>query len=467
MTLLLIVLEAAGLAAVPHVLLSGKRPVSMLIWIGVVLLFPGAGLLAYLVIGSDRIRRRRFERRRRRRGPQAAPQRREAAIPDLGLDDRRLLRAVARLCEHPLTSIQSITPYFSGKDYYPDLIAAIDGAREFVHTEIYFWRNDELGRRVLEAHAAAARRGVDVRVLVDEIGSIELRESFFAPLREAGGRFSWFYTFHPRRNRYFFNLRNHRKLQIIDGRTAFVGGINIGAEYAGEDPAFGDWQDLQLRVEGDVVNHLQEVFRHDWYFATEENLPPERYDRPAAEAGATPAVVVESGPDTRKGMALKALLTVIGHATERLELMTPYFVPEPDLVSALEIAAAKGVAVRLMISRKSDFRILVDIGRSFYDDLLRAGVAIHEYTRAMNHTKLAVADGRWVLAGSANLDARSMNLNFEVGILARAPELGDRLGTHIDRLFAEAVPIDPHRFARRSTWQRLKQGALRLWAPLL
>jgi cardiolipin synthase len=469
MTILLIVVEFIGLAAIPHVLLSGKRSVSMLIWIGVIVLFPGLGLAAYLLIGNDRVRRRRQFRRHAHRHtdregrPQATPD-----FTGLPPEDQRLLRAVSRLCSHPVAAVRKIRPYYSGKEYYPDLIAALDQAREFIHVEMYFWRNDDTGGKVLQALAAAARRGVEVRLLVDEIGSLEVRERFFAPLVEAGGRFSWFYTFHPRRNRYFFNHRNHRKLQIIDGRLAFVGGINIGDEYAGRNPSLGDWKDLHLLVEGDVVDQLHEVFRRDWYFATEEEIRLHPYGQPAGEEETgCPAVVVESGPDTNKGIALNSLLAAIGQATERLELFTPYFVPEPELVSALQIAAAKGVDVRLMVSRKNDFRVLVDIGRSFYDDLLASGIRIYEYTRAMHHAKLAVIDGRWILAGSANLDARSMNLNFEVGVLVRSTDLGRQLEAHFEGLFAEAVAIDPRRFARRSTYQRLRQGALRLWAPLL
>jgi cardiolipin synthase len=468
MTIFLVVVEIIGLAAIPHVLLSGKRPLSMLIWIGVIVLFPGLGLAAYLVIGNDRVRRRRFKRHTHR---QAGPRGRLPAarlFPGLPEEDQRLLRAVAHLCQHPVSSIRTVSAYYSGKDYYPELLAALEKARKFIHVEIYLWRNDDTGRRVLQALVDAARRGVEIRLLVDEIGSIGVGERFFAPLLEAGGRFSWFYTVHPRRNRYFFNHRNHRKLQIIDGSLAFMGGINIGGEYEGGDASLGDWKDLQLRMEGDVVHHLHEVFRHDWYFATEEEIDRlPRAPDDALEASASPAVVVESGPDTHKGIALNSLLAAIGQATKRLELFTPYFVPEPELVSALQIAAAKGVAVRLMVSKKSDFRILVDIGRSFYDDLLTAGVRIYEYTRAMNHAKLAVVDGRWILAGSANLDARSMNLNFEVGVLVHSAELCRQMEAHFEGLFAEAVEIDPRRFARRSTWQRLRQGALRLWAPLL
>ncbi|MFZ7127621.1 MAG: cardiolipin synthase [Desulfobacterales bacterium] len=467
MWVLLLALDLVGLMAVPHVLLSGKRPLSMLIWTGALLLFPGVGLLAYLLVGNDRVRRRRFKRHRRRFDEWGERHRSRQSFNGLDDADRQLLAAVSRISRHPVTSIQEIDAYYSGGDYYPELISAIDAAGEFIHAEMYMWRDDDTGRRILDALVKAAGRGLEVRLMVDEIGSVEVRERFFRPLVDAGGRFSWFYTVHPRRNRYFFNLRNHRKLMIIDGLRAFVGGINIGAEYEGRDPAIGDWKDLQIRVQGEVVNHLHEVFRHDWYFSTEENLEMSRYVRSFEKNPDCPAVVVESGPATQKGIALNILVAVIGRATDRLDLFTPYFVPEEALVSAIQVAAARGVKVRLMVSKKSDYQVSVDIGRSFYDELLDSGIDIYEYDRAMNHAKLAVVDRQWVLVGSANLDARSMYLNFEVGVLFKSTDLYRRMESYLEGLFEDAARIDQDRFSRRSTWQRLKQGAFRLLAPIL
>lgn len=467
MLILLIVLVLVGFTALPHVLLSGKRPISKLIWIGAILVFPGLGLLGYLLIGNDRVRRRRFKRRSRQLAETGRERESDNGMAPLETAERRLLEAVARLGNHPVTTARHVQAYYNGGDYYADLIASIETARDFIHVEVYVWRGDSTGQRVLKALVDAAGRGVKVRLLVDEIGSIKTREGFFEPLVNAGGRFSWFYTFHPRRNRYFFNLRNHRKLQIIDARLAYVGGINIGREYEGRNPLMGDWKDLQIRVEGEVVKHLQEVFRQDWYYATEEKLPVVQSRPPAGPQAACAAVVVESGPDTKKGVALNSLLSIIGQASESVELFTPYFVPASALVSALQVAAAKAVRVRLMVSKKNDFQLLVDVGRSFYDELLQAGVKIYEYDRAMHHSKLVVIDRKWVLAGSANLDARSMSLNFELGILFRSDALCQTLEAHFEGLFEQAQQIDPVRFARRSTCHRLRQGLLGLWAPLL
>lgn len=468
MLILLIAAECAGLALIPHVLLSGKRSVSKLTWISVILFLPGIGSIGYLLIGNDRLRRRRFKRRASRRqhaGKDAQSPtnftRQSQAEPDV-------LSTLSRLCQQPVTTISKVDAYYNGGEYYPALIQAIREATRYIHVEVYMWHNDETGRKILTELVNAAKRGLEVLVLVDEIGTIEVSEKFFSPLLAAGGKFSWFYTFHPRRNRFFFNLRNHRKLQVIDGRLAFIGGMNIGREYEGLDPAIGEWKDLQIRIEGDVVYALDDVFRHDWYFATEGELPSQHQpDLRQEQDTGCPAVIIESGPDANYGIALTSLLAIINSSSKQLDLFTPYFVPEPSLISALQIAVARGVVVRLMIAKKNDFQFLTDIGRSFYDELLAAGVHIFEYDICMHHAKMVIVDATWINVGSANLDARSMYLNFELGVFFKSPELCRTMALYIDKLFSDSARVDRERFAQRSLYQRLKQGFLGLWAPIL
>ncbi len=468
MLILLITLECIGLAIIPHVLLSGKRSVSKLIWISVILFLPGLGSTWYLLIGNDRVRRRRLRRRASRLRHDKAEAQQFGHFTGLVPREKDILSTLSRLCRQPITSIIEVDTYYNGKEYYPALLRAIQEATRFIHVEVYLWHDDKIGRKILTELVNAAKRGVEVLVLVDEIGAIEVSERFFSPLLKAGGKFSWFYTFHPRRNRYFFNLRNHRKLQVIDGRLAFIGGINIGQEYVGLENSMDDWKDMQLRVEGEVVNHLDEVFQRDWYFATEEELPVQRqFEIFKQQESRCPAVIIESGPDSNYGIALTSLLAIINSARQQLDLFTPYFVPEPSLISALQIAVARGVVVRLMIARKNNFQFLVDIGRSFYDELLATGVEIYEYGICMHHSKMILVDATWIQVGSANLDARSMYLNFELGVFFKSPELYRTMEPHIKQLFTDAVRIDRQRFAQRSLYQRLKQGFLGLWAPIL
>jgi cardiolipin synthase A/B len=464
----LLVIHVATWLAIPSVLLSTKRPASMLAWIGAIVALPVLGLLLYLAFGTDRLRRRRRQRRgespRKEEGSAPRPVAGEAELAEREID---LVRTVARISGEAPTGIARLSVLATAGDYYGDLAGRIEAARHHVHFQTYVWREDDTGRRLREVLVAAARRGVKVRVLVDELGSFETPETFFRPLVEAGGEFSWFYTIHPRRNRYFLNLRNHRKVQVVDGSVAWVGGMNVGREYEGRDPEVGVWHDLQMRFEGGLVRGLQESFAEDWYFATQRRIEDREYFPDPDGPDALPAVLVASGPDSARKPFLLSVIALCGFARERIDLFTPYFVPVASLVHAMQVAAARGVRVRLMVSEKNDHRFLVHIGRSYYEELMDFGVEIYEYGEAVHHAKVVQADDRWLLLGSANLDARSIDLNFELNVLLRSEEAGARLAERHEKMFASSARVEFEEFRRRPRRQRLAEGLSRLWAPLL
>ncbi len=234
-----------------------------------------------------------------------------------------------------------------------------------------------------------------------------------------GGKFAWFRTAHPLRNRWTFNLRNHRKLQIIDGRYAFVGGMNMGREYAGEDPQVGAWRDVQIEVTGPAAKKLQMVFADDWYFATEEKLLDARYYPKPTRPQRVLVQAMPDGPDSYEDPIQMTIDAMLHWAKKRVWLTAGYFVPNEPLLTALKVAAARGVDVRLLVSEKSDHPMLIHIGRSYYEELLRLGVKIYEYDKGVNHAKVVLVDDDWLMVGSANFDIRSMRLNFELNLLLR------------------------------------------------
>ena len=267
---------------IPFILLRNKPPVSTLAWIWAVLLLPYLGPLAYLVIGNDRVARKRL---RAGRELSAAAERAEREItpatatlvaqlkPRVQAD----LATLSRLNDVALSSAEDVRLLIGGADFFRALAARIDEAHEHIHVEFYTISDDARGREILDRLVAAAQRKVEVRVLADGIGSLGTSRRFFDPLVGAGGKFAWFRTSGILTNRWAINLRNHRKLQIIDGRIAFVGGMNLAREYAGEDPEIGPWRDVQIELTGGVAKKLQAVFADDWYFATGEKLTQRRY----------------------------------------------------------------------------------------------------------------------------------------------------------------------------------------------
>ncbi len=454
-------------AAIPHVLLAKKRPAATLAWVWSILLFPYFGALFYLLLGADRIKRKRL-----RRAAKAKLKRHGANATAADKVSRQspaaasLLRALATINGIPPSIGNDLRLLIDAATFYPALLQRIAAARHHIHIEFYLWRGDARGREFLDALIAAARRGVQVRLLVDQVGRLGTSRRFFQPLIEAGGRFACFHSL-PWRHTRLMNLRNHRKLQIFDGEIAFVGGMNIGLEYSGDDPAIGAWRDLQIEVKGNVVTFLQEIFATDWYFATEEKFSGSEF-YPEEQAGEGHLCqVIAGGPDLPLEPIPKSLIALLNFASKRVWIATGYFAPDILLLSALQICAARGIEVRLLVSEKSDHPYLVVVGRSYYEDLLRSGIRVFEYSKALNHTKAILVDDDWLMVGSANSDNRSMRLNFELNLLCHAREQAGQLEAMLCEDFAASREVTLSDLARQTLGTRLLQATLRPLAPLL
>ena len=459
-------------AAVPHLLFLKKRPAATLAWLWAILFIPFLGPIVYCLFGTDRLKRRRLKHRARfsawpshRRNPASATDEATAtAIQNLPGRERQFLQLLSRINQLPISSAEELRILRDAKEFYPLLEQRIREAKLHIHLEVYSWRGDETGGRFLRLLADAARRGVTVRLLLDGVGSFGLRRRQLNNFRAAGGRLAWFQGLDPRRGRFALNLRNHRKLQIIDGAVAFVGGMNIGREYEGLDPLFGHWRDVQVEALGSVVQALQEVFADDWCFATGEKIP----EQPApVHRAAFPVHVIVGGADRANEPLSKSIVSLLHEATTRVWIATGYFVPDDVMLEALELAASRGVDVRLLVAEKSDHWWLVGAGRSYYDELLAAGVRIFEYSAGTNHAKITVADKHWAMVGSANLDYRSMRLNFELNLLFRSPEHNTALAHILEHDFAASQEISPAVFARRPFRQKFAEAALRPLSPML
>lgn len=457
---------AVALTGAGHVLLQDKRPGVQWGWILALALMPLIGVFCYLMIGTDRLRLRRERRRDEFRSLheeafQAAGQVPPDAWPEPLAGG---MHALAELNGVSATGGNRFGVLTTASAFYKELAEAIDAAREQIWICFYIWRDDEVGRHFAALVTDAAARGVEVHLLVDEVGSGRTPNTFFDPFQDAGGHFSWTTTLNPHRNRWFLNLRNHRKIVVIDGSLAFTGGMNIGEEYL-DGLKDHRWHDLQLTVRGPAVTQLAAVFADDWYFATREKLLPVR-QAPELSDGST-AQLVAGGPDHPTETNAHCVAALINAARESLLLSTPYFVPDQSLMIALELAAARGVHVRLLVSTETDMGRLVILSRSYFGRLLRAGVEICEYPEDIHHTKLLLVDGVLSLVGSINLDVRSLHYNYEVALAIHDPRLVEQLQHCVlDRLGA-GRPLDMEVFARRPVRQRLLEGSLRLLAPLL
>jgi len=473
-----VLLWAIALALVPLVLVRRKEPSSTIAWILTLVFLPALGAVLFLMFGRDRVR---WPARRKREldaivRAQVARVRDEDAETPLRLAhdsptsalERALFDVGARLTHRRATRGNRVEVLSDGRATFDAIGAAIDGARHHVHAQYYLIRDDATGAWFRDRLVAAARRGVTVRLLLDGFGCFGIGRSWQRPLKEAGGRVG---VFLPMRSVLLqpVNLRNHRKILVVDGETAFTGGYNVGDEYRGGQMAgLGGWRDVHLRIDGPAAAELQRVFFQDWAFATSEPIDPQEYfprDTPAR--GDTTVAIVPSGPDTRTEAIHRIFFGAIAGAEREVLVTTPYFVPTESLRVAMEVAAMRGVAMKLLLPARSNHMVTFHAGRSFYTELLDAGVDIREYQPGIVHAKTLVVDRQVALVGSANMDLRSFRLNFEVHTLVHDTTTAARLVETFEADLGQTRRIELDAWRRRSVWLRLREGASRLVSPLL
>jgi cardiolipin synthase len=470
--------EIMALLLIPLVLVRRKEPSSTIAWILTLVFIPALGAILFLAFGRDRVRwpakrKREADARVRATVNAIAPatESREAADMVLASEasdlEIALFKVGALLTHGRSTSGNKVTMLAGGNETYAALGAAIDAARHHVHAEYYLIRNDATGAWFRDRLVAAAARGVEVRLLCDGYGCFPLGASWSRPLRKAGGHVAQFL---PMRSMFLqpVNLRNHRKIVVVDGTVAFTGGLNIGDEYKGAMPGIGEWHDLHIRIEGLAASDLQRIFVQDWSFATGEEIAPAAYfPERTSEPGAATLAIIPSGPDTRNEAIHRLFFGAIAGARERVLITTPYFVPDQAILVALELAAMRGVDVRIILPHHSNHAVTFHAGRSFYETLLEAGVKLYEYEPGIVHAKAMVVDGRVALVGSANMDMRSFRLNFEVHTLMHdeptARSLEATFAAHLAKSQLQALAT----WKQRALSLRVLEGAARLVSPLL
>lgn len=437
-----------------------REPVATLSWLLSLAALPVVGLVIYYLVGPLRIRRQRLRRARARAALAAAP------LPGDGVNlvERQVAQLARRTTGLMPKAMRQPQLLRDGAETYEAMLEAIAGARHHIHLASYIFDPDTTGRRFLDALVAKAREGVTVRLLIDSVGSSGTRNRFFAPLRQAGGEVAWF---HPVRLRFprrpALNQRSHRKLLIVDGTLGFTGGVNITDT---EDPRLRPdaYCDLHLRFRGAAVQGLQLTFIEDWAYVTGQALCEPVY-WPPLDVGGVPALVIPSGPDSPWEAFHRVAVESIHDATERVWLVTPYFVPSEAARMALTNAALCGVDVRLMLPRRADSRLVSAAARSYYDELLDAGVRIFEYQPNLLHAKTLLVDRRHLLIGSANFDYRSFRVNFELSTLVSDPELAQAMEAAWNDYATRCVEIHAHRHYPH--WRRLGDATARLFSPLL
>lgn len=457
---------------IPRILSRKAEPGATLAWLITIILFPYLGVLFFILLGGNRLRIRTEDKARANehierfvvqvRDGQEKP---EQGVID-GVDPA-LITVAQRLGLWLPTGGNQVDVSIDGAESFERMEALIDGARHHVHMEFFIFKSDRTGTRMRDALVRAAKRGVQVRLLIDAVGSYLTRERFFAPLRQAGGEVARFLPVGPLKGWAVYNLRNHRKLLVADGIRACVGGMNIGDAYAGLHGKQGEpWRDTWVGVSGPAAAQIQEVFAGDWYFATGKVLAEPRHFPPPHATGFDYVQIVPSAPAQQFSKLHQLTVAMIQSARERIYITTPYFVPDPTLASAITLAALRGVDVRLLVPKRSNHPLADLVGQSFYEELLESGVAIHEYNASMLHAKGIVIDGALCSLGSANMDTRSFRLAFEVNAYVYGQEFAGKLEEFFVKDTLASTRIDPAAFAARPAWRKSVESVARILGPV-
>jgi len=323
------------------------------------------------------------------------------------------LQAFEKVSELPAARGNNMTLLIDGQATFDAIFAAIDAAETYVLVQFYIIHDDALGRSLQDHLIAAAGRGVTVRVMFDAVGSTKLPRAYHDRLRDGGVQVVDPKEVRGPKNRFQINLRNHRKTVVIDGKVGFTGGLNVGDEYMGRDPKFGDWRDTHAKLEGPIVSQLQLIFAEDWHWGTNEVLIEDlNWEAPHAPEDMT-AMIVPTGPGDEMETGALFFFSAISAAKSRVWIASPYFVPDTDVLTALKYAALRGVDVRILVPEVIDHKIPWLAAFAYFDEIRAAGVQVWRYKPGFMHQKVVLVDDDFAAIGTTNLDNRSFRLNFE------------------------------------------------------
>ena len=388
-------------------------------------------------------------------------------------DNRELAYMLLKDTTSPLTSGNSVKLLKNGETKFPEVLEALREAKNHIHIEYYIYEDDKIGREIGEILIQKATEGVDVRFIYDDFGSSSVRRKLVPRLISNKVKAFPFYKIYFILLANRINFRNHRKIIVIDGQTAFVGGINVSDRYinSSENVKQLFWRDTHLRIDGPGVQYLQYLFLCDWNFCSEEKLQPE--NRYFPRSGSLPVKdnkivqIAASGPDSDTPAILYSILQAINLAKKEILISTPYFIPGEILVESLVIASLSGISVKLLVPGKSDSILVNSAAKSYYKYLIQKGVEIYQYRKGFLHAKTLVADRKIAIVGTANMDGRSFDFNFEVNAIVYDEETANELADIFFEDLKDAEKIDLAVWINRPRYIRLMEKTARLVSPLL
>ena len=471
--IIVIIIYFAGIVyLMVDTVLENRSPVKTISWILVLLLLPVVGFIFFIFFGQN-FRKEKFIARKVLKNQDVfsfmkTEHSKNKTIQSKLLEDKRqLVTLLLNNSNALITNNNAIEILNNGQETFDSIISAIEKSKYFIHLEYYIIADDKIGRKIINLLKQKAKEGVEVRIIIDDVGSWELKDPFYKEMRSAGILIYSFLPVHFPKLTSKINYRNHRKIVVVDGEVGFMGGINIADRYVEGSIKYGIWRDTHLRIEGDAVNSLQTIFSTDWYFVSNEELSDDKYFPNIIASSNKIMQIVSSGPDSDWHSIMMGIFHAIVAAKKYVYIATPYFMPTEGVLLALKTAALGGVDVRIILPQKSDAFISLLSTRSYIRELLEAGVKTYFYVKGFIHSKVLIIDDFVSILGSANMDFRSFEQNFEISAFIYDEKTAKELKITYDEDIKNSILITQDEWNNRSKIEKWKESFARLFGPLL
>jgi len=455
-----------ALATVISLLMNGIRPGKTLGWLLAIFTIPVGGVLLYLIFGRNRRRNKMFSEQNRIIIGEGS--RLGDCMGELPGKGTKLARLIQRTVHCPVSCANELTLLRNGRKTFESIFEALEGAKELIHIQYYIYEDGLLADKLLEIFERKIAEGVTVRLLYDGIGSFSLSKKYLGNLQAVGVETAQFLPYKFGRFLTSINYRNHRKIIVVDNKIGFTGGINISDKYLKGDPALGKWHDDHLKIDGEAVDYLNQVFLSDWYLASGKKLDMSQFV-PVPKLGAHgPLQIVPSGPDDDFDVMEQAYFSLINSAEKYLYITNPYIIPNHAILQGLMTASLSGVDVRLLMSSTTDMKLVDWCVRAYFESYLKAGIKIYLFPDGFLHSKVLLCDDRVVSIGTANLDNRSLQQNYEAQVFVYDSELCESMRRdYLEDCEGSRLLTDHKAFSKRPWLNKLLEGAAKLLSPLL
>lgn len=463
--LLLAVYIYTILTTIIFLMMENRNPVKSIAWIFVLVFVPIFGFLFYILVGK-RFRKRRIINKRSYRL-------REDKQTDLGVfSDNELkenIKGIAHLAYNNSGALlcpnNNVKIYTNASELFNDIVEAINNAKQHINIEYYIFNSDKIGQRIMDVLKKKACEGIEIRMIVDDVGSIKLKKKDIRALKESGVKIMSFLEVRLPYINSKVNYRNHRKIIVVDGEVGFTGGFNVADRYI-DGLKWGAWRDTHIKIEGSGVLELQKSFFEDWYFVSQEMIDNPKFYPTPKNLGKSLMQIIISGPDLLWESIMQCYVKAFSEARSRIYIETPYFLPPESIICALQIAALNGIDVRIILPYRSDAPLTLFSTYSYLDQMFKAGVKIYLYQEGFIHSKMTIIDDL-AFIGSSNMDFRSFNQNFELNAAIYDSEVTNNLTEIYNEDISRSKQLDFETWKKRPIQQRLKESFARLFSPIL